>query len=78
MTRFLKLPRLVLNTSSILRIRQDNEVYKIFTNEMQLSVGFWFAGTGGYSGETMTYEFSKEKNPIEYDIIQKWILYDSE
>ena len=73
MTRFLKLTRLVINTSKIGTIENKQNKYYVQLLDGSTLSGFSLFGSGKMATEFYTLEICKDINSIDYQIIDKWV-----
>jgi hypothetical protein len=73
MSRFLKLTKLVINTSKIGTIEKKQNKYYVQLLDGSTLSGFSFFGSGKMATEFYTLEICKDINSIDYEIIDKWV-----
>ena len=75
MSRFLKLTNILINTSKIIFIQNTGNTYYVKTCGSGLTNGFSMFGFGFINTST-SYNFieiCKNKHPIDYQIMEKWV-----
>ena len=73
MTRFLKLTRLVINTSKIVTIDNTQNKYYVHMIGNAGLTGLLFFGSGAFETHYGTIEICKEQHAIDYKIMENWI-----
>ena len=75
MSRFLKLTNILINTSKIIFIENMGTTYYVKTCGSSLSNGFSMLGFGFiYTSASYNFiEICKNKHPIDYEIMEKWV-----
>jgi hypothetical protein len=73
-TRFLKLSNIIINTSKIVRITKEPDVYRFrFVNSGQELSGAYFFTVGWIDSSDRYFEVYRHKEPDDFEIVKKWI-----
>ena len=75
MSRFIKLTNIVINSCKIIFIENTGTTYYVKTHGPNLQYGFSIFGFGFINTST-SYNFieiCKNKHPIDYQIMEKWV-----
>ena len=75
MSRFIKLTNILINTSKIIFIQNTGTTYYVKTLGPNLPYGFFIFGFG-FIDTSSSYNFieiCKNKHPIDYEIMEKWV-----
>ena len=73
MTRFLKLSKLVINTSKIVAIEKTQHKYYVHMVDGISLSGVLFFGSGTFSTTCDPIEICKEQHSGDYKIMEDWI-----
>ena len=75
MSRFIKLTNVLINTSKITIIENTGTTYYVKTCGPGLTSGFSIFGFGLIdTSDSINYiEICKDKHPIDYQIMEKWV-----
>ena len=75
MSRFIKLTNILINSSKIIFIENTGTTYYVKTGGYGLTHGLSVFGFGfiGSSDSINSIEICKDKHPIDYQIIEKWV-----
>lgn len=72
MTGFLKLSRLIVNTTKIVTIDIYPTQYTMYISKQQLD-GWFFLFSGTIESIDNRVEICKNKHPTDYQIVKEWI-----
>ena len=75
MSRFIKLTNILINTSKIIFIENTGTTYYVKTCGTGITSGFSIFGFGviDTSNSDNFFEICKNKHPIDYQIMEKWV-----
>lgn len=72
-TRFIKIGKQLLNTSSIKMVRIEPNQFFIELNHPGIANGYLCMGTGFFSSEYSAIQVCKDRDPQTYKDVEKWI-----
>ena len=72
MTRFIRLTSIIVNTSKLIKIESYKNKYYMYMTNKNIN-GYVFLSFGSINSSDDIIEICKDKHPIDYQIITKWI-----